>query len=123
MRFSNSTIGGCFELEVVHVIITAMNNISLHDLIADIHVLELKLHEFEMKYNLLSEDFYQLYEAGSLRDEDVEEVDVWGQWAALVRIRRRRIDQYNKLKGSQVDLKVSLSKTSSIPQAIIAGVR
>ena len=70
-----------------------MNEVSLHDLIIDIHGLDRKLQTLEEKYNLLSEDFYQLYEAGRLRDEELDEIDEFGQWASLYRMRTRRVAQ------------------------------
>jgi hypothetical protein len=75
-----------------------MQNVSLHDLILDIHELDRKLQVLEAKYGLLSADFFQLYEAGQLRDEEVEEIDEFGQWAALYRMRARRVAQYEKMK-------------------------
>ncbi len=63
---------------------------ALHDLIIDIHALDAKLRRYEEKYNLLSEDFYIFYESGALRDEIVEEIDEYGQWAALYQMRSRR---------------------------------
>ncbi|MDW8316986.1 MAG: hypothetical protein RMN53_03935 [Anaerolineae bacterium] len=75
-----------------------MQSIPLRDLIADIHALDRELQRLEEKYNLLSEDFYQLYEAGLLRDEVVEEIDDYGRWAALYRMRLRRKQQYDEMK-------------------------
>jgi hypothetical protein len=74
------------------------NGISLHDLIVEIHELDKRLQTLEAKYSLLSDDFYHLYEAGHLRDEEVEEIDEFGQWAALYRMRKRRIAQYDQAK-------------------------
>jgi hypothetical protein len=68
-----------------------MQPMPLRDLISDIHALDRELQRLEEKYNLLSEDFYQLYETGRLRDEVVvEEIDDYGRWAALYRMRLRR---------------------------------
>jgi hypothetical protein len=72
----------------------------LRDLISDIHALDRELQRLEEKYNLLSEDFNQLYETGRLRDEVVEEIDDYGRWAALYRMRLRRKEQYDQVKRS-----------------------
>jgi hypothetical protein len=72
----------------------------LRDLISDIHALDRELQRLEEKYNLLSEDFNQLYETGRLRDEVVEEIDDYGRWAALYRMRLRRKEQYDLVKRS-----------------------
>ncbi len=74
--------------------------VSLHDLIVEIHELDRKLHALEEKYNLLSADFYQLYEAGRLRDDEIEEIDELGRWAAWYRMRVRRITQYDAVKNA-----------------------
>lgn len=65
---------------------------TLSEVIQDIHALNAELETFEKKYGVLSEDFYQLYEAGKLRDEELEEIDDYGAWAASFRIRRRRME-------------------------------
>lgn len=89
-------------------------NLSLHDLIVEIHELDRRLHALEEKYSLLSADFYQLYEDGRLQDDEIAEIDEWGRWAAWYRMRARRIAQYEVNKdlfftenaqGSRVILK------------------
>lgn len=75
-----------------------MQPMPVRDLISDIHALDRELQLLEEKYNLLSEDFYQLYEAGRLRDEVIEEIDDYGRWAALFRMRLRRKEQYDQVK-------------------------
>lgn len=77
-----------------------MQPMPLRDLISDIHALDRELQRLEEKYNLLSDDFYQLYETGRLRDEVVEEIDDYGRWAALYRMRLRRKEQYDQVKRS-----------------------
>jgi hypothetical protein len=77
-----------------------MQPMPLRDLISDIHALDRELQRLEEKYNLLSDDFYQLYETGRLRDEVVEEIDDYGRWAALYRMRLRRKEQYDLVKRS-----------------------
>jgi hypothetical protein len=74
-----------------------MQPIPLRDLISDIHALDRELQRLEEKYDLLSEDFYQLYDTGRLRDEVVvEEIDDYGRWAALYRMRLRRKAQWDQ---------------------------
>lgn len=74
--------------------------LSLHDLIVEIHELDRKLQALEEKYSLLSADFYQLYEDGRLRDEEIDEIDDLGRWAAWYRMRTRRVAQYNLIKNA-----------------------
>lgn len=71
---------------------------TLHELIQDIHALDRELQKYEEKYGLLSEDFYELYVSGVLRDENVEEIDDYGSWAAFYRMRERRKHKYDELK-------------------------
>jgi hypothetical protein len=71
---------------------------TLVEIIQDIHALDKKLQEYEEKYGLLSEDFYELYISGALRDEEVEEIDEYGSWAAFYKMRQRRKLKYDELK-------------------------
>jgi len=73
-------------------------NLSMHDLIVEIHELDRRLHALEEKYSLLSADFYQLYEDGRLQDDELAEIDELGRWAAWYRMRARRIAQYEANK-------------------------
>ncbi len=74
---------------------------TLHELIQDIHALDRELQKFEEKYGLLS-DFYELYVSGVLRDENIEEIDDYGSWAAFYRMRERRKHKYDELKESML---------------------
>jgi hypothetical protein len=74
--------------------------LSLHDLIVEIHELDRKLQALEEKYSLLSVDFYQLYEDGRLRDDELDEIDELGRWAAWYRMRTRRVAQYDLSKNA-----------------------
>lgn len=75
---------------------------TLYELIQDIHALDRELQKFEEKYSLLSEDFYELYMSGALRDENLSEIDDYGSWAAFYRMRQRRKRQYDDLKKSRL---------------------
>jgi hypothetical protein len=76
---------------------------KLHDLISDIHALVRELQRYEEKYGLLSADFYILYIEGRLRDEEIEEIDEFGRWAALYQMRQRREEMYESVKASLFD--------------------
>lgn len=71
---------------------------TLAEIIQDIHALDKKLQGYEEKYGLLSEDFYELYISGTLRDEKVDEIDEYGSWAAFYKMRQRRKRKYDELK-------------------------
>jgi len=70
---------------------------TLAALIQDIHALNRELEFYEIKYGLLSKDFYILYHNGELPDEEVEQIDEYGRWAALHKIKVERETVYNKL--------------------------
>jgi hypothetical protein len=64
---------------------------TLQEVIQDIHALNADLEVFEKKYGALSKDFYRLYVAGELRDEEIEEIDEYGAWAAAYKMKMRRL--------------------------------
>ncbi|NPV07969.1 MAG: hypothetical protein HPY83_08410 [Anaerolineae bacterium] len=70
---------------------------TVDELIRDIHVLNRELEHFEVKYRVLSQDFYRLYIEGKLPDEDVEQIDEFGEWAALYRAKLSRESRYREL--------------------------
>ncbi|MBC8449808.1 MAG: hypothetical protein H8D78_18910, partial [Chloroflexi bacterium] len=75
------------------------------------------------KYGLLSEDFYELYISGSLRDEEIEEINDYGSWAAFYGMRQRRKRKYDELKESMLrTLRVSAPESVALtPYAVPAG--
>lgn len=70
---------------------------TLEELIQDIHALNRELEFYESKYGLLSGDFYELYTNGELPDEEVEQIDEYGRWAAFYKIKLEREAAYEKL--------------------------
>ena len=75
---------------------------TLDKLIKDIHAINQELEVYEDKYDLLSKDFYELYVSGKLPDEDVEQIDEYGRWAALYRIKLRREADYEAQKEKRL---------------------
>ncbi len=71
-------------------------SLSLQEIIADIHALDERLREYERKYGMLSEDFYELYVKGELRDEEEEEIVDYGGWAAFYKMRMQRKTAYSQ---------------------------
>jgi len=59
-----------------------MNEITLSDLLADIHVLGERLTEFENKYGLLTDVFYEWYSAGNEPEDEAWVMD-FTEWAGL----------------------------------------
>ncbi|MDH7487755.1 MAG: hypothetical protein QHJ81_15965 [Anaerolineae bacterium] len=93
---------------------------TLYELIQDIHALDRELQRYEEKYSLLSEDFYELYISGKLRDENIEEIDDYGSWAAFYRMRQQRRRKYDELKESTLrTLRVSAPESVALrPYAV-----
>jgi hypothetical protein len=73
-----------------------MSEITLKDLLADIHILNKELTAFEHKYGLLSEAFYDWYCQGHEPEDDAWISDL-AEWVGLYKSRRRRIDQYRQI--------------------------
>ena len=94
-----------------------MQSLSIHDLIVDIHALDRELQRYEEKYNLLSVDFHKLYKAGRLRDEDLVEIDNYGRWDALYRMREQRRNQYNQIKAHTMPALASVNAVVLEPYA------
>ena len=92
--------------------------LSLHNLILEIHELDRKLQSLEEKYNLLSADFYQLSEAGRLRDDEIDEIDDRGRWAAWYRMRARRVAQYDTRKDAFITKNTQYSVATKHPSSL-----
>ncbi len=65
--------------------------ITLESLLEDLHGIELEIQEYEKKYKLLSCYFLPLYETGVL-----EENHDFGDWAALLGMRAKRIELFKR---------------------------
>ena len=68
---------------------------TLQDIIADIHALNEDLEVYERKYGVLSETFYELYQAGEEPENEAWILD-WADWAGAYKILLRRQDQYRR---------------------------
>ena len=70
--------------------------ITAEDLLRDIYQAEAELRWFEQKHALLSEDFYQLYQQGHLRDEDPAEIREYLEWTSWWEIYQDRRERYRR---------------------------
>jgi hypothetical protein len=95
-----------------------MRIMTLEEAIRDIHALNRELEAFEEKYELLSKDFYELYIRGKLRDEEIEEIDEYGQWAALYRMKLHRESLYEELVREKLQTALSVPEGSLVPTPI-----
>jgi len=60
---------------------------TLKELIDDIHSLNRELEEYERKYGIASEDFYKLYQQGTLDEGDFEEIQEFCEWAGVYQVK------------------------------------
>jgi hypothetical protein len=69
--------------------------LTLQDIIVDIHALNEDLAMYERKYGVLSETFYESYQRGEEPEDDSWVLD-WADWAGSYKIWLRRQEQYNR---------------------------
>ena len=69
---------------------------TLEEIITDIHAISEDLEEYEKRYNLLSETFYEWYQRGE-EPEDASWVLDFSMWAGLYEIKLERQKMYREL--------------------------
>jgi hypothetical protein len=65
----------------------------LTDILQDIYALEDEMRDYERKYGVLSETFYESYMAGEEPPDDAWMLD-WTAWAGAYKVWLRRREQY-----------------------------
>jgi len=88
---------------------TTENDLTIKDIIEDIHALLQDIEIYERKYGVLSETFYESYINGEEPEEDSWILD-WSDWAGAYKILLRRQDQYRKTIQSLLDQDQSIIK-------------
>lgn len=68
---------------------------TLQDIIADVHALHEDMEVYERKYGILSETFYEAYMNGEEPEDDSWVLD-WSDWAGVYKIWLRRQEQYRR---------------------------
>lgn len=96
-------------------------DMTLQDIIADIHALNEDVEVYERKYGVLSETFYESYIIGEEPGDDSWVLD-WGDWAGAYKILLRRQEQYRRTiqalrerASTIVDVIERTSRRESIP--------
>lgn len=88
---------------------------QLDEILRDIHALEVDLQNYERKYGVLSETFYEAYCQGEEPEDDAWVMD-WSAWAGTYEIWMRRRDQYreiiSRLKEKDLLLLSIISRTA-----------
>ena len=94
---------------------------TLQDILDDIHALTEDLENYERKYGVLSETFYQVYTNGEEPDDETWVLD-WADWAGAYKILLRRQEQYRRTiktlqeqTHSLVDVIEKTARHESIP--------
>ena len=105
-----------------------MQQMTLAEVIQDIHAMDEELWHYESRYGLRTQYFLELYKAGLLHDEDPLQTRDYTDWAACYEIKRHREELYETavremLKQAQNQAGISLSdlKLTLRPIPIPAG--
>lgn len=94
----------------------ANSDMTLQDILVDIHTLNDDLEGYEQKYGVLSETFYESYLNGEEPEDDAWVLD-WADWAGAYKILLRRQEQYRRT------IQVLRGQTSSLVGVIERAVR
>ncbi len=94
-----------------------MSEITLDEIIQDIHAMDQELWHYEARYGLRSQYFYVLYKAGKLRDLDSLETRDYTDWAACYEVKRHREELYDAL------VRDALQQAQSQPAVSLAGLK
>ena len=87
---------------------------TLQEIIADIHALKEEVENYERKYGVLSETFYESYTSGEEPEDDSWVLD-WADWAGAYKILLRRQEQYSRaIEGLRQD-----AETNRLPSKIM----
>lgn len=63
---------------------------TLSEILQDLHALEIRLREYEARYGVASEDFYELYEQGLLDNDGLERTIEFTRWASAYTMKLER---------------------------------
>jgi len=74
---------------------TQQKEMTLQDIILDVHALNEDIEAYERKYGVLSETFYESYVSGEEPEDDSWVLD-WADWAGAYKIMLRRREQYRR---------------------------
>ena len=91
-----------------------MEQMTLTEVVQDIHAMDEELWHYESRYGLRTRYFLELYEAGQLHDEDSLQTRDYSDWAACYEIKQHREQLYEAavretLKKAQKQTGISLS--------------
>jgi hypothetical protein len=70
---------------------------TLADIIQDLHALEARLREYEAKYGVASADLYELYQQGLLDNHGLEQTREFTRWASAYEMKLEREAAFRKV--------------------------
>lgn len=70
---------------------------SLSELLQDLHALEIRLREYETRYGIASEDFYELYKQGLLDNDGLERTTEFTRWASAFTMKLEREESFRQI--------------------------
>ena len=94
-----------------------MSQMTLDEIIQDIHAMDEELWHYEARYGLRTQYFYALYKAGKLRDQDPVETRDYTDWVACYEVKRQREELYDNL------VRDVLQKAQAQPTISLAGLK
>ena len=77
-----------------------MATLSLSDILDDLQEAEQGLHQFERRYWISSEHFYELYSSGSL--DDGENMEDFAEWYGHYKLRQKRQAALQQISASRM---------------------
>ena len=80
---------------------------TISEILADIHAADEILHRFERKYGIHSDVFYELYGQGLL--DDGENLEDFAEWGGMYKLRTRREATFRQQSRQMVETLQTLS--------------
>lgn len=63
---------------------------TINEILLDLHALETRLRDYEARYGVASEDFYDLYKQGLLDDDGLERTLEFTRWTSAFTMKLER---------------------------------
>ncbi|MBN1139654.1 MAG: hypothetical protein JXM73_23985 [Anaerolineae bacterium] len=79
------------------------DEMTLHELIEDLHTLRACTYAYERRYGVTSQDFYSLYQQGLLDDVGFEQSTELARWASAYEMQMEREAEFEARSRSFID--------------------
>lgn len=90
-----------------------MPEMTVEEILDDIHAADEQLREFERKYGLKTEVFYELFCQGKLDDGEFEQTRDFCMWAGFYEIKQEREERFVALSRQYVTRLEALARANS----------